>query len=180
MGETTGYILAKLVLTQIVGKSHAVFLEDQDVSAAAGSIETLRLPFVHEQPGSDRHGILVGPFAIALSDVTDHHRHDFNHGNQAGGCAARDIRIDDCDNTFVFRVGSAFSNDCLGVAGVITACEGINIDHLATDRSVVVVVFVRGEPEDGEIAAPESIQPGRFVCTEEFIEAEKFFLDEKL
>src|SRR5215813_8577272 len=56
--------------------------------------------------------------------------------------------------------------------------EFIKIDDDPANRHVVVVILVRGQPEDSKIAVAETVQP-RNVRTDQFLIVEKLVFEKK-
>ena len=112
-----------------------------------------------------------------MNNIADHQRHDFNHGNLANPAATVNIGIDNGHHAAVFRVGCRFRNNRLGVAGMKAAFNLVIVDHPARHRRMVVVIFVRGQPEQGKIPLVKNLKPRCLTLTEQFFIGKKLVLD---
>src|SRR5258705_10457216 len=62
---------------------------------------------------------------------------------------------------------------------MILPVSHVKIANDARNRSVVVVILVRSEPADHEIAAVKSFEPARLVQTEQLFIIKEFALEEQ-
>ena len=116
--------------------------------------------------------------AHALDDVADHQRHHLDHGHQAHSGAAGQIGVDHRDHPPVARVQGGQGEYRPRVAGVVAAVQGVQVDHRAGDRRVVVVVLVRGQAEHRVAAPVEQLRP-RGPGPEQLPGGEELLLDEQ-
>ena len=128
---------------------------------------------------SDRKGGFIFFFAVALNNISDHQGHHFNHGDETRLRAARNIRIDNSHYPLVFGIRRYNRDDGVGVTGVISAGNRIEIDDFAYDRRVIVMVLFRRQAEDGKITLVKSGKPCFLAGAQHFLIIEKFSLDKK-
>ncbi len=64
--------------------------------------------------------------------------------------------------TLLFFENGAPGDDRLGVEGVVVPLQRIDIQDLSPPADMIVMIFVRGEPENGKGSPLEGLPPRRF------------------
>src|SRR5271157_1797660 len=95
------HTLMKHVQYDVICKLHAPPLKYQYIRAAARTIKALRNTLFYEHARTNRYGVGIPFFTVALYDVPDHHGYHFNHGNETCSGATVNVGIDYGHNSFV-------------------------------------------------------------------------------
>ncbi len=148
------------IADEVLAKDDPAFLENEDVGGAARPVKTFRTALLQEHPLGYFLRIIVLMVAVTLDNVPDQQGHHLNHRPQAGLAPSFDVGIDDGYHPLVFRKGGGQGNNSPRVAGMIGPLYLIEVEDFSGYGGMIIMVFFRGQPENGKVSVFEEVNPG--------------------
>lgn len=126
--------------------------EQQHDRAAAWTDRLLDRTAMREVTGRQSLCVFIAPDAIALHDLADHERCDFDHRDDSNATAAIDIGVDQRDHSAVLGVRRD-GDDRGRIARVKRSVDFVKIDHRSADRQLVVMVFIGRQAKNRPVSS---------------------------